>query len=256
MALDKPESAPSASPSKTGKPGPAFRPRSWWKVVAWFIGAAAVMALLIFLGPWSGSEIGRRLNFGAFFSTDSEPIRVEVGGKRFDIPRNYIWAVSAEVDGKHTGANMHALLPDFEPMTKENRSEFRRPGRNRKIVLLISEHSTDKHPSPMSSKDVFHRIAGQNVTSVSAGPYGLRVVEPQRPRMLNREIYVGETLDREFFFLECDRNEAEISPGCKSVLAYSDHVYVTYTFGRPYLENWQRINDGVKNLVRSMEVAD
>ena len=86
--------------------------------------ALAIVYLLLF----TANETKQRLDIGYGITASSNVARLEIGDKVFFIPQNHIWSRSRWKGGRVTGVNLHALLPDFQPLTAENRHEFDRLG--------------------------------------------------------------------------------------------------------------------------------
>jgi len=84
---------------------------------------------------WGSHEVGKRLDIGYGTSTSPRLVQLEIGDKHFAIPQNYIWSRDSWNGGKVVGVNMHALLPNFEPLTEANKNEFEKPGWNEMALL-------------------------------------------------------------------------------------------------------------------------
>ncbi len=236
------------------------------KLLKWFLaflGIVACFYLFAFVfGVWGSYEMKKRFDIGYGASTSPRLVRLEIGDKVFAIPQNHIWSRDRWQDGKVTGVNLQALLPNFEPYTETNKQEFEKPGWNREISFLLSEHNIANSPTgktSMTRKDVYERI----IRSVSQqlkptkdfpGPFGLTLKKWIKPSPGDKELYVGHKKNGDFYWIKCDPDNPKEFPSCSTYIEYSKQVTIHYTFSKQYLSDWKTIDQGVLNLIHQFEI--
>ena len=217
---------------------------------------AGSMAAVVLLaaGNWGLREVSAQSEMGYSTSLSDVPVRLIIGDGTFLIPKNFIWSRDNWRGGKTDGVNLHALLPGLEPYTASNRAEFEKPGWNRKITLVIGEHSTPRRPATLSRELVFERrMKGVRFREVD-GPNGLRrLVIEGKPPAVPREHFISRSRNGDFYFVSCWPDETRRSPSCTTTLQYSKHVYVQYRFSKSRLNDWQVIDAGILTLVKRFE---
>lgn len=222
------------------------------KLLAIFM--ALIIALVVFYAKAS-SELGKRLDIGYGASTSSRLVQLEIGDQAFAIPQNYIWSRDRWSGGRVSGVNMHALLPNFEPYTDATKAEFEKPGWNRRINFLLSEHNMPSGGAKTSShgrKDIFNNRTTDSYNKLSIiireeeAPYGLKRLVRQTDAKSGRELYIGHKKNGEFYWAECAQDGTGFSPYCNAYLDISHQVYVDYSFSKYYLRDWSSIDDTVE----------
>lgn len=235
------------------------------KAMKWVLALLGILlgiyALIFGFGFWAAYETGKRLDIGRGVSTNPHLVRLEIGDKVFAIPQNHIWSREDWNGGKVEGVNLQALLPDFEPYTEANRQEFDKPGWNRKMSFLLTEHNITGSlttSTSMTRREVYERnlydYSAQRKIEAQAypGPYGL-TVQQRPPKNSDFELYVGQKRKGEFYWVECYPDQQGKFPSCHTYVEYSKQVTIRYTFAKSRLSDWQAIDDGVLNLIHQFE---
>lgn len=222
-----------------------------------------ILAVLLFVGVGAAASAdsskpsptaGKQVDLSYSPTTSPVIVNLEIGDKKFVIPKNYIWSREDWKGGKVDGVNLHALLPAFQPYTKENHNEFDKSGWGRKITLVLLEHATKQRPAVMTRQTIYGRITKGRSVIEKEGPFGLKtVLIDQRPP--DPELYIGKKDDGQFYWVECSRESKVKFPSCRTKVEYSDNVYIHYTFGKSELSEWQAIERGVFELVGKFDTT-
>ena len=89
------------------------------------------------------------------------------------------------------------------------------------------------------------------------GPYGLALqVLDSASSNSDRELYVGNKKDGGFYWVTCSIDRPKRYPSCNSYLEYSSQVYISYTFPKKYLNDWEKIDNSVFNFIKSFDVKE
>ena len=164
----------------------------------------------------------QRLDYGYGTATSPRLVHLEIGDKAFAIPQNYIWSRDSWNGGKVDGVNMHALLPDLEPYTEANENEFKKPGWNKKISLMLSEHNikgSRTTSTSMTRSEVYERIIRKKEITAAPGPYGLTRQYKTPYLTSEKELYVGYK-HMVAYWVQCYQNDRVSSPSCKTDVSY------------------------------------
>lgn len=227
-----------------------------WRSIA-VLAMVSIILIVSFL-LWMANETKKRLDIGYGTTTNANFSRLEIGDKVFSISKNYIWSRGDWKGGKVSGVNLHALLPDFEPLTEVNRHEFEKPGWWRKISMVLSEHAMQANERPtghvsMTRREIYERTTRNQTARDLNGPFGLRLQKFANKLSTEDDMYVGTKRDGSFYWVTC-RLEGKVPfPSCSTYIEYSKHVVVHYTFPKAKLSDWMRIEDGVLDLIKKFE---
>jgi hypothetical protein len=220
------------------------------------MGMFVISGILLLFYLWSAHETRQRLDYGYGISTSPRLVQLEIGDKSFAIPQNYIWSRDSWSGGQVGGVNMHALLPGFKPRTEANENEFKKPGWNRIISLMLSEHNIDgsrTSSTSMTRNELYERITRNKEITNEPGPYGLTRQYTNPVLTGDKELYVGHKDDGSFYWVRCYQDHRGPSPSCSASVSYSNQTYVKYTFAKNRLSDWQGIDDGVLSLIEQFE---
>lgn len=190
-----------------------------------------------------------------------EIAHIEIEGSHFVIPKGFIWHEGAWKGGKRDGVNMWALLPDMQPRTEKNKSEFDGPGgfRNKVGILLhrlykpVSQEEGGDWQAKRKQQSFEWKVKEFTQGEPVDGPYGFRMYKG------NKRAAWGEWLfrtmpDGSLYFIGCHADSQGPSPGCSAEIYLSDKHFVRYTYGKPYLKDWQVIDKKVRELIRGFEI--
>jgi hypothetical protein len=190
-----------------------------------------------------------------------EIVNIEIDGNRFAIPKGYMWYEGAWKGGKVSGVNLWALLPDMQPRTENNKSEFDGPGGYRGVVgILLSRinkavSSQEGAGWPAKRKRLSFDWKVKEFTQGPSfdGPYGFKMYKGNKIAAWG-ELLFRTMPDDSLYFIACDQDGGVPFPSCSAEVYLSDKLYVRYTFGKPYLKDWQVIDQKVRQLIHSFEI--
>ena len=227
-------------------------------LIIFLIGVALVG---FYIWGWREIKSTPMFDISAGATTETKLIRLEIGDKVFDIPKNHIWFRAGWKDGRIDAVNLEALLPDFESRTKENWSEFEKPGWNQKVGLMLSEHSmptSAEDPTPkvsMTRREVYNRVVKEQPPRNEPTAFGLTRQKFPDPKKVSSgdEIYIAKKPDGSFYWVRCSPEGKFPSPSCSTYADYSPHLYVKYTFSKNHLRDWLTIEKGAIALIQRFE---
>lgn len=224
---------------------------------------ALFFTALIIFSVYARYKVAEKLDIGYGASTSGDIVRLEIGDRVFDIPKNHIWSREDWRGGKVEAVNLRALLPDFEPYLDSNKAEFEELGWNKVITFVISHHNTAGSKTgshSMTRQAVYDRVVYDFSLQKKAGvtefpgPYGLTLqVLNSTSSDAGRELYVGYKKDGGFYWVSCGVDKPQRYPSCETYLDYSNRVYLSYRFSKKYLEEWESIDNSVFEFISKFE---
>lgn len=182
--------------------------------------------------------------------------RVSVEGVAFDVPVNYshseyamfkAWPrpPQAQVEGRERPKvdviKIIALLPDMEPYTEANATEFDRNDWGRKVSGYLTKRRVNWKYYFDNFAHRLERLPGS----------------PEVPGMLHyrdldtkADVYFShDHPDPELIRILCKDSQGRKFPSCKVQTVYRDRFDFEITFARPYLGQWRDIERKSKALL-------
>jgi len=190
----------------------------------------------------------RALDFGYGSTADLQKVDIEIAGQHYEIPKAFIWYRPNWRGGKQHGVNMHALLPEFKPYSKETEAEFKRRGHGRVISMQLAERG-----SYLPAKKLFEMMLKEAVGDEGGGPFGFRMYRISSP--WNSDLFFRYLDDGSLYFINCKSIESALSPSCSRTIYLGEDHIVKYTYSRDYLEDWQEIDAGVLDFIKGFEAT-
>jgi len=197
----------------------------------------------------------------SLYVNSQEIVNIKIDGSSFAIPKGYMWYEGAWKGGKMSGVNLWALMPDMQPRTESNKGEFDGPGGFRGVVgvLLHQLYKPVSHEEGAAWQDKRKRQSFDWVVKEFTqgppidGPYGFKMYKGTKSAAWG-ELLFRTLPDGSLHFIECHADSQGPSPGCSAETYLSDKLFVRYTFGKPYLKDWQVIDQKVRQLIHSFEI--
>jgi hypothetical protein len=227
------------------------RQRSGWLIpIAVFVVTAGLSALvlLFYLAPTPTSFIEEH----AAPTSRTDPVAVQVGELKFNIPANYITLASARQSGPRKEIALFTIFPDFKGYSDWNAAAFTGNAADSPVIFLLLREEQFK----ISEAERLQRIYLGYVTDPAGkpGPFGLTEYTFRDDSGYHAEdLFVGQD-NGQPVILRCVRFSAEVpSPSCLRDERFGHDVALTYRFKRANLGRWQDIVHGVDNLVASFE---
>ncbi len=231
------------------------------KRIAWGSLGIIAVAVIAYFGVWFWPHW--KLQGVIFFdwaqTTETREIPFQIASHSFSIPQNYFYSRSLP-RGSVRGVSLEAILPELKPYTKETRAEFEKPGWNNTVDIALftrNQHRTvaDAFQANTAVADAFQ--ANTPVFNFNETTDGISV-PPLRhyvdPDPQGREIYALLKDGVAVFYLMCSKPGSVTSPSCDSFFDYAEDMYVEYSFGREYLNDWETIDRQVRRFVETHEV--
>mgnify|MGYP001454491442 CR=1 FL=1 len=113
-----------------------------WRLAARLGIGFVLLAVAGFVGlSWySVSAIRSHPGFGGFSTTRTDLVQVDLGGRHYAIPKNYIGSGPSEVNGRRT-ILLETLWPPLEGRTRKNSDQFRvsHPGKKIRVLLNLRQ---------------------------------------------------------------------------------------------------------------------
>lgn len=218
------------------------------------LAAACVISLAgaIYLGSflWTYSKLQGVVLFDWGRTMKQDLVHFEIANHRFAMPVSYLYNRKSWEGGKTKAVNFDAVLPDLRPYSQGARSEFEKLGYHNKVILMI--HARETHVTvPRGFENNKQRFAFKGYIDKLSGLQLFSAAD----QLDRQEMYAKLEGDRVVYYAICAKVEVSPSPSCQSFIDYADDLYINYSFGRQHLNNWQELEQRVRELMRSFEVA-
>jgi hypothetical protein len=221
----------------------------WRLLVVFFISflGAIVAVILYFFGP-SWDQM-RGLSYGP--TARQSDIRAEVGGTLFAIPASYTRYGRSRWESEADSLELHALLPEMSGYTADQAAAFTNLEDNSQL-LLISILPVEKNLTPsVLLSDVF---APQLSSRLETLANGLRksafLADSSYASSLffQPNMATPETLGSPFYICATETSGAM---WCTGRILIGRTAQAVFRFPYRYLDDWQAINQGLTELLRS-----
>lgn len=240
------------SMSRSDDADDTVRKRSGWLIPLGVLAvtvALSALFLLYYLAPTAPPLFTEQVSP----SSEGEAAELQVGGRTFWIPGNYLQFDSARRGGRKREVALFAMLPDLSGWSNWNASAFAENGPNSRIVFL-----TIREQANLSEADRLKRIYMDYVVDPKGapGPYGLtRYTFRADSGYRAEDLFVGQT-SKGPVVLRCVRVAPDVpSPSCLRDMPLGKGVGLSYRFKRSKLNHWHEIADNVATLIASFEKA-
>ncbi len=221
-----------------------------WKLLAIFLFsflAAIIAVLLYFFGP-SLDQI-RGLSYGP--TAQQSDIRAEVGGTLFAIPASYTRYGRNRWESEAESIELHALLPEMSGYSKDQAEAFTNLEASSRL-LLISILPVEKNlpPSVLLSDVFLPQLSPQVETLANGLRKGTFVADSAYASSLffQPSIATPETIGSPFYICSAETNGAT---WCTGRILIGRTAQAVFRFPDRYLDDWQAINQGLTELLRS-----
>lgn len=227
------------------------RRRSGWLIPLGVLAVITVLSglfLLYYLAPTAPPLFSEQVSPTS--STDLAAL--EVGGRKFWIPSNYLPFESARRGGHKREVALFAVLPDLSGWSNWSSSSFSDNSPNSRVVYLTIR---DKQVN-LSEAERLKRIYMDSVTDPKGtpGPFGLTQYSFRGDSGYHiDDLFVGQSAKGPVVLL-CNRVGPDVpSPNCSRDMPLGRGVGLSYRFKRSKLSHWQEIADAVDGLVVTFE---
>lgn len=189
---------------------------------------------------------------------DTGLVKIEIEGRRFDIPLRYMygesivkygrWPTPKKEVAKVGGLGLSVLLPDLRPYYKEDDAKWKVLGHGERVEVTIAK--------PVGSWSEWYPTMLKETERFTA-----------EGRFYNKEpdiynlIHFSERSGDSYFAqggqktaITCDTSEpppkwnGSYSPSCKVKSNYQPGLVLEYYYALQYLPQWKEIDDGLKAM--------
>lgn len=227
-----------------------------WRL--FFVGLGVLIAATVF-GLWfsMNPEI-LDSRYQAYQPTESgQRIRVEVGGTLFAIPAHYSRTDNIRDAKVQNFIELHTLLPELNPYTRAQDSEFLRTDPTSPLVIITLRASERPLPERRIFEDVFSPFitgSGQ-VRDDGLQAFRFQSNSHYASKELFRALPVGPRTKRLAPpLIICDHIDTP-NPNCESSFDLGRTAQASYSFKRAHLSDWETIDGGIRDMIRSFRAA-
>jgi hypothetical protein len=183
-------------------------------------------------------------------SVNTEPVSVQFGPSRYEIPRNYLAGVTQARDvNSYAAFTIRVLLPDFAPRTSENAAQFDVIGWHNNFRALFEYGRYPKRPEEVL--DYYLKNAGISKDDFRLVGSGYKLYE--NAKTWPKEFYTKETTNGLLFFICGTEKDGTPFPSCTVNEPFEENVGVIYHFGRDYLDQASDIDLKLHGLLQSFK---
>lgn len=222
------------------------RRHSGWLIplgVVLVITALSALFLLYYLAPTAPPLFSEQVTP----TSDTEAVALEVGGRKFWIPQNYLQFDSARQGGRRREVALFAMLPDLSGWSNWNAGAFADNGANSRVVYI-----TIREQANIGEAERLKRIYMAYVADPKGapGPFGLtRYVFRADSGYRAEDLFVGQTAKGPMV-LRCVRFGPDVpSPSCLRDMPLGKGAGVSYRFKRSKLGHWKELGEAVDGLL-------
>ena len=211
---------------------------------------------VIFLYVYVGPDVDELQGNKPRPTISDEMLDIVVGDVSLDVPANYTVFPRDRRAGARENLSLFASWPRMEGYSPSRREDFiENEADARRIDILIASKK-----SPFTEEQRLDILYLPQTVDMSGSPfehgltrYSFRQGTPEEPASgySDREMFIGRTEQGEQVVLFCypEGQTDAVPPECFREFDLTAQVSVTYYFKRPYLQEWSRIDEGVKRLV-------
>ncbi|MEM9232652.1 MAG: hypothetical protein AAGA69_00255 [Pseudomonadota bacterium] len=217
---------------------------------------ATLILCVIFLYHYVGPDVDEIQGNKPRPTISEELIDISVGDIDLRVPANYTVFPRDRRPGERELLTLFSSWPRMEGYAPSRRNDFiENEADARRIDLLIGLKQM-----PFNEEQRLDILYLPQTVDSAGSPYehGLtrytfKQGTPENPASgySDREMLIGETASGEtaVFFCYPESENGAVPPECFREYDLTETVSVKYYFKRPYLAEWQRIDEGVKRLV-------
>lgn len=193
---------------------------------------------------------------------ESEVIRIELGGRRYDVPMRYMYGEAIEKRGRWPTAkpervkvgalSLSVLLPNLKPYYPEDDARWKVKGHGERLEVDITDS--------IGSQGWLHQLRDrylrgeEKLSTRMPDAYGLTRFAFKG--MEDAYFPIGDDLE---LIISCDPEPESsdpknfFSPSCRVKSNYKADIVLEYTYARKYLQDWRQIDTGLKTIFDRFE---
>lgn len=189
-------------------------------------------------------------------SEETQPVDVTIASVHHLIPTNYTRFAYGRRGGIQDKIELYALLPDLKPYEPDLVEAFQDASADSQVIYFDIE---EQPQSALTEDNRFRKVYLKLVTDIQGdrGPYGLRHYAFEGSTAYHEEeLFLRENDDGTVIMFRCYKEKRNIaSPTCRRDMELGQGLLLHYRFMRNQLGNWQDIDQGIRALARSFQVA-
>ncbi len=218
-------------------------------IVAGVTAIIGAVILVFYLSP----DIETVTGGGARRTTDTTPVTVTLGARRFVIPANYIRQPDARIDGATTEIELEAFLTDMHGYGALDADAARDVTRQSPVVTIILKAG----PPALDDRQKFERLYAPNADpDQPAYAYRDFTVTPMGPGSgyAGQQVFTYEK-DGAFFVMACSADDKDYDTGglCQREMKWGEDITVRYAFRGGRIRDWMEIDASVGELLGRLE---
>lgn len=209
---------------------------------------AAISAAVVALWNKSGEKRAER----EMRNLETEVVRIELAGQKFDIPMRYMYGQAIEKHGQWPAAKkervkvdaltLSVLLPDLRPYSPEDDARWKVRGHGDRVEVTIAKLGAGERGW---AKWLLNRIEKESAEQPGT---------PRRNQVYGLDHFATPVFDEYFpvdrpdLNISCDRKQAVPSPSCKTKSNYRTGTVLEYYYGAAHLPRWREIDTALKGM--------
>jgi hypothetical protein len=191
---------------------------------------------------------------------ESEVIRIEMEGRRYNVPMRYTYGQAIEKHGRWPAAKpervkvgaltLSVLLPGLKPYYPEDDTHWNVRGHGDRLEVDITV-SRGSQGWLHQLRDRYLRGEEQFAMRI---PDDFGLARFSVKGMEDAYFPIGDDLE---LTISCDPEPAssDFSPGCRTKSNYKEGIVLEYSYGKNYLEHWREIDSALKTMFDDFERA-
>jgi hypothetical protein len=188
---------------------------------------------------------------------DPARVRVEVGGTLFAVPAQFTRNAQTRRGVELSHAELHALLPDFEPWDDDLADRFLQTD-SQSALLTITLRAISRAMPEAQMFDALYKpyiVGTGTVRDDRLQLFQFRSDGPYAKKQIFRGLTTGtqEARISAPIFI-CDLPDAP-SPTCESRFDIGNTAQASYRFKRAHLSDWANTDQRIKELIRNFRAA-
>ena len=244
--------------NRGGFSGNEVREESSWRYPIGIF-AATFLLSVIFLYYYFGPTVDEIKGDVPSPAISEDAVAVTIGNHTFAPPANFTVYPRARRGGSRDELSLYLLWPTMTGYAPSFRRDFlENAADTRRIDIVIENRTPIFDEADRIERLYLPQAIDRNGT---ASPYGLQKYAFQEKRSdtpssgyADSELYIGADTDDNLSAIFCFKDRSAVtSPECWRNYEFSNTVSVTYRFKRPYLPEWQKIDDEVRKFITGLE---
>ena len=241
--------------------GEEIREESTWRYPLTILGIVLLLSAL-FLYFYVGPDARDLAGENPKPTVSDERSQAVVGDVTLSVPANHTLFPRFRRPGAYEALPLVAAWPRMDGYTPARRADFvENREDSRRIEIVLEERNT-----PFGELDRLEVLYLPQTIDRRGTPdehdlvrYGFRQGSATQPASgyADKTMYLGEAQDGQQAVLFCYRADADsiVPPDCYRQYDLTDRVTVKYYFKRPYLPEWRKIDERVRDFVDGLRAA-